>query len=307
MSDPVTTETPNALHGGRSQTTVPLGRTEAGRALQPKFKMSMSQMTTYRWSLEEDISHYQAAGIESIGIWRRKLIDYGDEAAIDLINESRLNVSSVSWAGGFTGTHGYTLNSAIQDAEHALRMSSAIDADCLVIASGPRSGHTSNHARRLLISALTELADIAAVLDVNLALHPMHQQFSREWTFINSIDQTLDILDAVDHPAVKMVFDAYHLCQEDNLINRLPALIPHIGIVQLSDWNGGERSDADRCQLGDGIVPVQKITDCLAHNFYRGHVDIQLLSEELWKSDYETLLDQCQVRFDELCMASVSC
>src|SRR5690349_19331128 len=36
-------------------------------------RLSMNELTTYRWSFEEDLRHYAAAGYEGIGVWREKI------------------------------------------------------------------------------------------------------------------------------------------------------------------------------------------------------------------------------------------
>lgn len=84
-------------------------------------QLSMSEVTTYRWSLEEDIEHYLAAGFESIGVWRQKLNDYGEEEGIDLLAASGLAVSNLLWAGGFTGSDGRSFQEAVRDGCHAVR------------------------------------------------------------------------------------------------------------------------------------------------------------------------------------------
>ena len=88
--------------------------------------LSMNELTTYRWPLEEDIRRYAAAGYEGIGVWRQKLADYGEEAAVDLIAESGLRVTNLLWAGGFTGSCGRTPEESIQDAIQAIRLAGAL-------------------------------------------------------------------------------------------------------------------------------------------------------------------------------------
>ena len=34
-------------------------------------ELSMNETTTFRWSFEEDVAHYAAAGIPAIGVWRQ--------------------------------------------------------------------------------------------------------------------------------------------------------------------------------------------------------------------------------------------
>ena len=104
--------------------------------------LAVNELTTYRWSFEEDVAGYKAAGFEAIGVWRQKLADFGERRGIELIREAGLHVSSVLWAGGFTGSDGHSYQESIDDALDAIRLTAALDADCLVIYSGGRNGHT---------------------------------------------------------------------------------------------------------------------------------------------------------------------
>ena len=264
----------------------------------------MSELTTYRWSLLDDVTQYSDAGIGAIGIWRPKLVEFGEERGIELLRDSDLAVSSVSWAGGFTGANGHSLADAIDDATAAIQLCADLGAKSLVIASGPRSGHTSNHARELVVNALQELSPIAAAYGVGLALQPMHRMFAREWTFLTSLDETLDILRCVNSPYVQLMFDVYHLWKEPRLIERIPEIVPFIGAVQLSDWKEPPQSENDRCLLGDGQIPLDQIIAALVGSNYDGYFDIQIWSEQVWQSDYIEVLARCRTAFDSLCPQS---
>ena len=257
----------------------------------------MSEMTTYRWSLLDDVTHYREAEIEAIGIWRPKLVEFGEERGIELVRDSGLSVSSISWAGGFTGSNGHSFYDVMDDVREAIRIAAEFDAECVNIVSGSRAGHTLNHARRLLIAALKDLGYYAAEFGVTLAVQPMHQMFSNDWTFLTSTNETLDILQTVNLPSVKMGFDVYHLWQESRLLERIPEIVPHIAIVQLSDWREPPRSEHDRYMLGDGIIPLDRIVGSLIEAGYCGYFDIQIWSEELWESDYIRLLNRCRSGF----------
>ena len=50
-------------------------------------RLSMNELTTFRWSFEEDVHNYAAADINAIGVWRQKLSDYGEEKCIELLSE----------------------------------------------------------------------------------------------------------------------------------------------------------------------------------------------------------------------------
>src|SRR5580692_4296145 len=124
-------------------------------------RLSMNEMTTYRWSFEEDVARYAAADIGAIGVWRQKLSDFGEDKGVELLAESGLEVSNLLWAGGFTGSDGRSVRDSIDDAAEAIRLAAELRAACLVVYSGSRHGHTHNHARRLVTDALAELLPLA--------------------------------------------------------------------------------------------------------------------------------------------------
>lgn len=264
-------------------------------------KLSMNEMTTYRWSLLDDVVAYRKAGYAAIGVWRPKLVEFGEERGCELLCDSGLTVSSISWAGGFTGSHGHSFREAVDDARDVLRTAAAVNAECLVIVSGCRAGHTANHARRLLVSGLRALADEAAEYDVRLALQPMHPMFASEWSFLTTLDETVDVLDRCDHEAVGMAFDVYHLWQEPRLLERIPEIAPSVSLVQLSDWRDPPRSEVDRCRLGEGEIPLRDIVQTFAQSGYNGYYEVEIWSEELWRSDYEALLAHSRSRFQAMC------
>ena len=145
-------------------------------------RISMNELTTYRWSFEEDVQNYARAGIQALSVWRQKLSDFGEEKGVELITECGLSVSSLMWAGGFTGSDGRSHKESVDDAHEAIKVASELKADCLIVYSGNRAGHTHNHARRLLNSALKELLPHAGEAGVTLAIEPMHEGCAREWT-----------------------------------------------------------------------------------------------------------------------------
>jgi sugar phosphate isomerase/epimerase len=264
-------------------------------------RYSINETTTYHWSLLEDVAGYQAAGVESIGVWRRKLCDFGEERGVDLLRESGLSVSSFSSAGGFTGSDGQTFREAVDDALDAVRVAAEIQAGCLVVVTGGRAGHTGNHARRLLRDALKELGDAAGASGVQIALQPVHRHPIERWSFLTTPEATLDMLASCNHARVGMVFDYFHLGQEPELCRRIPEMLPWIKIATLCDARPPARSDDDRCLPGQGRLPLAQIVAGLEANGYRGCYDVQLMSSDCWSADYGTLLADCAAALARAC------
>jgi sugar phosphate isomerase/epimerase len=259
----------------------------------------MNEMTTYRWSFEKDVHQYSAAGITGISVWRQKLSDYGEEKGIELLQEVGLDVASVLWAGGFTGSDGRSYKESVADAREAIRVGAALDAGCLVLYSGPRGGHTVNHAKRLLRGALNDLLPIADEFGVTLAIEPMHAGCAAEWTFLTDLRDTEALIDEFATPSLKMAFDTYHFGYDTGVLERLPSLLPKLAIVHLGDAKVTPNGEQNRCRLGDGVLPLSTFVGALKHHGYEGYCDVELMGEEIENSDYSELLRHSKAIFDQ--------
>jgi sugar phosphate isomerase/epimerase len=263
-------------------------------------RLSMNEMTTFRWSFEEDVQHYREAGYPAIGVWRQKLADFGEERGLELLHESGLCVSNLMWAGGFTGSDGHTHRESIDDALEAIRLAGAMRAKSLVVYSGSRAGHTVNHARRLLVTALKELAPVAEQHRVRLALEPMHTSCAMEWTFLTGLDDALTLVDQVGSPAVQLVYDIYHLGWQDGAAERIRGLVDRVAVVHLADGKLPSDSEQTRTRLGEGEIPLLEILSAFSQAGYDGDYDVELIGPDLERTDYTQLLAHSRAAYEEL-------
>jgi sugar phosphate isomerase/epimerase len=260
----------------------------------------MNEVTTFRWSLEEDVRRYVAAGYEGIGVWRRKLADHGEEQGVDLIAESGLRVTNLVWAGGFTGSDGRTLEESVHDAAHALRLAGALGAGCLVVYPGGRNNHIVSHAERLLRTALDQLLDFAADVEVALAIEPMHPACASEWTFLTDLESTVAFIEQFDSPFLKLVFDSYHFGHDPAVLANLAEIVPYIGVVHLGDRWTPHSVDQDRRPLGAGCLPLAELVRGLLDAGYAGDFDVELIGPDIEHVNYESLLRSSQEFFERV-------
>jgi sugar phosphate isomerase/epimerase len=183
--------------------------------------LAICELTTYRWSFEEDVQHYAAAGIEGIGIWRQKLSDYGEKQGRELLAEHRLKVSSLFWAGGFTGGSAHSHDESIEDACDALRLAAALNAGCLIVHSGARAMHTQNHVRRLCSPLSTSSFPSPAA-----QRWPSRKAHARRrgptWTFLSSLEDAAELATRYNSPALRLVLDTYYWGLDPELEHRIP-------------------------------------------------------------------------------------
>jgi hypothetical protein len=136
--------------------------------------------------------HWQRVGLVRKTIWK-----YGSDAVARSLASHRLRVSSLSWAGGFTGAVGFSFREAVADGRQALKEAQAVGAESLVVVPGGRHGHTFRHAQRLVADGLKYLADDADARQVRLALLISLPTSCTAWSCISGADDALHLLDGV--------------------------------------------------------------------------------------------------------------
>ncbi|MFQ5730805.1 MAG: sugar phosphate isomerase/epimerase family protein [Planctomycetaceae bacterium] len=262
--------------------------------------MALNQITTLRQSLDEDVAACVDAGIEGIGLWRPKVAEFGEERATELLRDAGLRVTSLSWAGGFTGQGGYSYADAVDDARDALHSAGRLNAQSLSIVGGPRLMHLKGYARSLVVDGLRELADEADALNVDLALQPMHRTFQESWTFLNSLNAAMDVLQRCRHPRVKLAVDVYQLGWDERFLKRLPECVPHIAVVQLADGRRPPQTRFERRRPGEGRLPLATIVQTLLRHHYVGDFEIAVWSTDLWAFREDSLLEDLRREFERL-------
>ena len=275
---------------------MPVSETE-----KPDFpRLSMSELTTLRWSFERDLQEFPSAGFRSIGVWRTKMSDYDEDEGARLLADSSLCVSSLAWAGGFTGSDGRTHEDSVQDAKEAIRLAARLGTDCLIVYAGGRGGHTYNHAYRLLRTALDELVPMAEDFEVTLAFEPMHPGCAADWTFLTSIDQVISLIQDVGSHRIGAVYDAYHAGLELPTKSQFEEITKFLKLVQLADGRGQPQGDQNRLPIGAGDIPLREIVSRLCEAGYEGYYEFELFGEAIEPDHYSCLLESSVTAFEGL-------
>lgn len=264
--------------------------------------LAVNEATTYRWTLEEETARLAALGIPAIGLWRPKLSDLPQTRVVDLLRESGLQVSSLMYAGGFTGCDGRKWKESVADAAAALQLAAELRAGCLVACSGPRGGHTRNHANRLLKAALKELLPLAEEFMIPIALEPVHSSFACEWSFLTNLSEAAALVQRYNNPFLRLVLDLFHFGHQlaDLSDAQFEMLVPHLALVQIADSYEPPCGEPERAQLGAGTVPLAPILARLAEHGYHGPFELELMGGAIEQVDYEQLVATSRDTFQHL-------
>ena len=262
-------------------------------------RLSVSEFTTHRWNFCQDVVRYASEGINRIGIWRTKMDDFDRDEAIDLLLEMKMNVSSVHWAGGFTGADGRKFVDAVDDGVGAVQLAAQVGADCLIVHPGAQNGHTDRHARRIFCSAIDNLAQAAADYGTRIALEPMPHQPSSSWTFYNRFAEYLDIVSAFDSEYVGLAIDLFHVGHLAEAYDRIPEYVDRLSVVQIADRNISKphvsqskgRNVENRLIPGEGSVQIDRWIDKLNRHGYRGAYELEVHGKGFNRSNYRKTID----------------
>jgi sugar phosphate isomerase/epimerase len=264
-------------------------------------KLSISEVTTHAWTFEDDVFNYSTAGIQGIGVWRDKLDNFGEDAGLELLKNSPLKTANLVDAGYFLSKTRSQTRRAIEDTVEAIHLCHSLQTDCLLIVTGDIGSffRSQEQARNIVVEALTELAPIANEAGVRLAIEPINQRYPG-YTFVKDIPSTLDIVDAVGADNVGLLFDTDHLYESPNLFDEINIAGDRIFCVHLNDMPAVPGPGIDRKLMGDGVIPLKEILSAIEATGYDGYYDVEIMSDNIWKMDYISLIENIKQRFESL-------
>ena len=257
-------------------------------------------MTTMRASFADDLAVRQQAGVSAVGLWRKKVDEVGEIVAVEALKKTRLAVTTLSYAGGFSGSAGLKFSEALDDGYDALFTAAALGARTLIVSTGARGRYTARHEYRLVTQAVRELSFVAEELGVKLAVMPRGSRHAARWTSLHNLADAIALCDATGRKNVGVVYDNFYLAEDAEGLRFAEQCAEQIFVLQLRDAMEVGGAEYTQCVPGSGILPVQETIHCLFESGFTGDVDVQVFSEHLWKQDIVDVVTNCQQEVVEL-------
>ncbi|AVD83583.1 hydroxypyruvate isomerase [Pseudomonas sp. SWI6] len=130
----------------------------------------------------------------------------------------------------------------IEAVRDSLAASQKVGSPPLIVASGfTREGVSHAEQRAAAIDALSNAAHLAEQAGVELLIEPLNTRIDHPGMFLHDTREALDIIEEVDSPNLKLLFDVYHSSVmdeslEDVLRGRMH-LVRHVQIADLPGRN----------------------------------------------------------------------
>ncbi len=261
-------------------------------------RLSLNQMTTDQWRLEDAVAGCAAAGISHIGLWRHKVRETGIETAARLVKEAGLSVSSLCRGGMFPAATEQAFRENLDDNRRAIDECVTLGTDVLVLVCGPAADRNIARARRQVVDAIEALVPYAQNRGVKLGIEPLHPMFAADRSAVSTLAQANDIIDEVGAPNVGVIIDVYHVWWDPHVYREIRRARGRIFGYHVNDWivplphilNG-------RGMMGDGVIQLRRIRAAVEDAGYAGPIEVEIFNEDLWRRTGEEVLALIKDRF----------
>jgi sugar phosphate isomerase/epimerase len=251
-----------------------------------------------QWNLAQMIDGCARHGIRGISPWRDQVAQMGLSDAKRSIREKGLTVTGLC-RGGF-----FTAKDWRDDNRRAIEEAHELGAQCLVLVVGgllPGSKDLFLSRERIRDGIETILPE-AKKAGIPLAIEPLHPMQAAERACINTLEQALDICDALGD-GIGVAVDVYHVWWDPKLQSQIARAGKRILAHHICDWLVPTRDLLnDRGMMGDGVIDLPLIRSWVEAAGYSGFQEVEIFSElDWWKRDPDEVLRTCKERHARCC------
>ena len=252
-------------------------------------RLSLNTATVKKqWKLAQIIDGCARHGIRGISPWRDQVAEMGLNKAITSIRNHGLTVTGLC-RGGF-----FTAKDWRDDNRRAIEEAHALGAQCLVLVVGGLLPGSKDLAcsRERVKEGIAAILPEARKAGVPLAIEPLHPMQAAERACINTLEQALDICDALGD-GIGVAVDVYHVWWDPKLQSQVRrAGKKRILAYHICDWLVPTRDLLnDRGMMGDGIIDLPLIRSWIEAAGYSGFQEVEIFSElDWWQRDPDEVL-----------------
>ena len=259
-------------------------------------RVSVSAISTTSWSLDEDLAFYAQTGINQIGVSLLKLERHGLRDGAAKVASGRLRVTNLLARGPFTLADPSSWEAQRRLAGARLDAAAAMDAECVVLTTGPARQLSWEDAADALAEVLSPVVEQAERRGLPIALE--HTNSLRpDIGFLHTLRDTIDVARRL---GVGVCMEVNACWGERGLAQTVNRGVDLLRLVQVSDYVIGTLRTPDRAVPGDGDIPLARIIGQLLDAGYDGVFDIELIGPRIEAEGYEHAVPRAVERVEAL-------
>jgi len=253
-------------------------------------ELSLNTATVRKqWNLAQIIEGCARHGIRGISPWRDQVAQMGLQEAGRSIRRENLAVTGLC-RGGF-----FTAKDWRDDNRRAIEEAHTLGAQCLVLVVGGLLPGSKDLAlsREKVQEGIAAILPEARAAGVPLAIEPLHPMQAAERACVNTLEQALDICDALGE-GIGVAVDVYHVWWDPKLASQIERAGKRILAHHICDWLVPTRDLLnDRGMMGDGVIDLPLIRRWVEDAGYAGFQEVEIFSEHWWQRDPDEVLRLC--------------
>lgn len=216
----------------------------------------------------ERIRLAKAAGADAVEFWRWSDKDLGAIGAA--LKETGLPLAAMVAEPFATLTDPAEHGRFLDGLEDSIAVAKSLGCPVLIAQAGPDQADVDRRTQRAaLVAVLREAAARLAGTGIRLGIEPLNTRIDHPGYFLPYTAEALDLIDAVGHPEIGMVFDLYHSgVMEEELERVLAGRVDRLVHVHVADHPG-------RHEPGSGWLPLRNGLHWLLANGYSERVGLE--------------------------------
>lgn len=249
-------------------------------------------------------------GIPAISPWRDQVAAVGLKTVSAQVKALGLQLSGYCRGGMFPAVDAAGLQAARDDNRRAVDEACELGAPCLVLVVGALPGALAGQAahkdiarsRQQVTDGIAELLEYAKTAGMPLAIEPLHPMYAADRACINTMEQALDVCDALDPSrsgALGVAVDVYHVWWDPKLQDQIArAGKSRLLAFHVCDWLTPTTDLLnDRGMMGDGVIDIPRIRGWVEAQGFAGFSEVEIFSTgNWWKRDHDEVLTTCIAR-----------
>jgi sugar phosphate isomerase/epimerase len=255
-------------------------------------RLSLNQISTNNFTLEETVEACARQGIRWMGAWRHKIQGSPTKAG-QSIRDAGLRVSSLCRGGMFPAASAEERRNRIEDNFRAIDEAVALGTDLLVLVNGPAPDRDLDGARTMVKEGIEAIQTHARQCHIRLGIEPLHPMFAGDRSVIVTLEQANDLAEKFDAKWVGVVIDVYHVWWDPNAYREICRCGNRIFGFHVSDWLVPSPGMLmGRGLMGRGVIEIQRLRKAVEAAGFNGPIEAEIFNEQLWQTPIDDAIRQ---------------
>lgn len=216
-------------------------------------------------------------------LWRDKPI----EAIAAALSETGVTLTSFCVDPRRSIVNDAELDEFLNAVKDSIDVAKKLQCRQLIIASGfMLDGVSYEDHFNLALRALKPAANMAAAAGITLLLEPLNDRVDHPGMYLCSVDVGLKLVESVNSPGLKLIYDAYHsIAMGDDIETILVGRMKHVAHIQIADMPG-------RGAPSTGSVNWAKVINAIQKEGYDSWIGLEYKLNDLSTRECITLTQQ---------------